>query len=133
MPTLFTKIINQEIPSYRIYEDEYTYVFLTIEPLYEWHCLVVPKVEVDKRYDATYETIKHCMHSAKKIAPILEKNFDAYKVALIIEGLEVPHMHIHLVPLPQWKSLKESSATRASDEELSTTQQKILNSLWDSF
>ena len=129
MPTLFTKIINQEIPSYKIYEDDYTYVFLTIQPMYTWHTLVVPKVEVDKWYNNHNEILHKLMDTAKHIAKDLEVIFEAERVAMIIEWLEVPHTHLHLVPLPESKWLKDSETISASDKQLQKVHLKITNYL----
>lgn len=129
MPTLFTRIINQEISSHKIYEDEYTYVFLTIEPLFEWHTLVVPKIEWDKWYDHDQTTINHLMYTAKYISKVLEKTFESPRIALIIEWLEVPHTHIHLVPLHDGKWLEDAKKTNPTTEELKFVAQKILNAL----
>jgi histidine triad (HIT) family protein len=125
MPTLFTRIINQEIPSHKIYEDENTYVFLTIEPLYEWHTLVVPKIALDKWYDHSHETLGQLMQTAQYISIVLEKAFHAERVALLIEWLEVPHTHLHLIPLPAWKWLAQSQKSSPTNETLKNTAEKI--------
>jgi histidine triad (HIT) family protein len=85
MPTLFTRIIDQEISSYKIYEDEYTYAFLDINPLQPGHTLIVPKIEVDKWYDLPSETVDQLMRTAQRLSPALEKTFDALRVVLVIE------------------------------------------------
>lgn len=99
MPSIFTKIINGEIPSYKIAEDEEYYAFLDINPLNEGHTLVIPKKEVDYLFDlddATYS--KHWLF-AKKIAKAIEKTISCERIGVAVVGLEVPHAHIHLVPI----------------------------------
>lgn len=127
MPTLFTRIINQEIPSHKIHEDENTYVFLTIEPLYTWHTLVIPKVEWDKWYDHSQETLGHLMNTATYIAKLLEKSFAVERIALLIEWIQVPHTHIHLIPLPKGKSIAESQVSTPSQSQLKRVAEKILS------
>lgn len=127
MATLFTRIIKQEIPSYKIYEDDYTYAFLDINPIYAWHTLIAPKIEVDKRYDLPSETINQLMSTAKRLSPVIEKACDAIRVALIIEWIEIPHAHIHLIPLKQWETLDGSKKMKISTKELQKTQNRINN------
>lgn len=129
MSTLFTRIINQEIPSHKIYEDEFTYVFLTIEPLYEWHTLVVPKIAIDKWYNHSQETLSQLMNTAQYISEVLEKTFEVERVALVIEWLEVPHTHLHLIPLPTWKGLTSAKESTPSTNELKKICQEILNNM----
>jgi len=97
MSTVFTKIINGEIPSYKIYEDDICYSFLDNNPETLGHTLVVPKVEVDKIYDLDEETYLHIFKVAKMLAKNMEEKLNARIIFKVI-GVDVPHAHIHLVP-----------------------------------
>ena len=99
MPSIFSKIIAGEIPSYKIAEDDNYYAFLDIAPLVEGHLLVVPKKEVDKLFDLDDDTYAGLMLFAKKIATALEKAIPCNRVGVTVIGLEVPHAHVHLIPI----------------------------------
>jgi len=118
MPTLFTQIINQEIPSYKVYEDEMTYAFLDIFPIQKWQVVIVPKVEVDHFYDLDDTYYWALMQTAKMLAPKLKKALWAKRCWVIIEWLEVPHAHIKLVPITTWGDLDSTNVYEASKEEL---------------
>ncbi|MFT5761179.1 MAG: histidine triad (HIT) family protein [Polaribacter sp.] len=99
MSSIFTKIINQEIPSYKIAEDEHFYAFLDINPNAKGHTLVIPKIEVDKLFDLGSETYTGLMNFARKVARALEKTIVCNRIGMTVIGLEVPHAHIHLIPI----------------------------------
>lgn len=99
MATIFTKIINGEIPSYKVAEDENYFAFLDIFPTAKGHTLVIPKKEVDYIFDLDDETYAGLQMFAKKVAKGLEKAVPCKKVGIMVLGLEVPHAHIHLVPM----------------------------------
>lgn len=99
MPTIFTRIINGEIPCYKIAEDENCFAFLDISPLAKGHTLVVPKIETDYIFDLDDKTISGMMVFAKKIALAIDKAVACKRVGVAVVGLEVPHAHIHLIPL----------------------------------
>ena len=99
MSTVFTKIIKGDLPSYKIAEDENFYAFLDINPLKEGHTLVVPKMEQDKIYDLDDDTLRDFIVFAKRISKAIEKSIPCLRVGMTIIGLEVPHAHIHLIPL----------------------------------
>lgn len=99
MSTIFTKIINGEIPCYKIAEDENHFAFLDINPLAKAHTLVIPKKPIDYIFDIEDDEFKELFLFAKKIAKAIKKNFDCEKVGLTVVGLEVPHAHIHLIPI----------------------------------
>lgn len=101
MPTIFSRIINGEIPSYKIAEDERYYAFLDINPLAQGHTLVVPKAEVDYIFDVDDDTLAGMMVFAKKVARAIEKVVPCQRIGVAVIGLEVPHAHIHLIPLNQ--------------------------------
>jgi histidine triad (HIT) family protein len=105
MATIFTKIINGEIPCYKIAEDDNFISFLDINPLKKGHALVVPKVEVDYIFDNSDETLSKIMVFAKKVANAIEVNVECKRIGLIVVGLEVPHTHIHLVPIEHERDL----------------------------
>nr|WP_321487270.1 HIT family protein [uncultured Draconibacterium sp.] len=99
MASIFTKIINGEIPSYKVAEDENYFAFLDISPTAKGHTLVIPKKEVDYLFDLDDETYAGLQMFAKKVAKGLEKAVPCKKVGVMVLGLEVPHAHIHLVPM----------------------------------
>jgi histidine triad (HIT) family protein len=99
MATIFSKIVNGEIPSYKIAEDENFYAFLDIFPLAKGHTLVIPKKEVDYLFDLDEETYAGLQLFARKVAIALKKAIPCVKVGVVVLGLEVPHAHIHLVPM----------------------------------
>jgi len=97
--SIFSRIISGEIPSYRIAEDEKFFAFLDIFPLREGHVLVVPKKEVDKFFDMGDDYLRELLLFARPIARAIEKSFDCNRVGLSVIGLEVPHAHLHLIPI----------------------------------
>jgi histidine triad (HIT) family protein len=128
--TLFSRIIAGEIPSYRIAEDDRFFAFLDIFPLREGHTLVVPKIEVDRFFDVPDEYLGGILLFAKPIAKAIEKAFKCNRCGLSVVGLEVPHAHLHLVPID---SIDDLNFTRGklkpSPAELKTAQEKILRHL----
>ena len=99
MATIFTKIINGEIPSYKVAEDDEHYAFLDINPIAEGHTLVVPKKEVDYFFDLPESDIHQAMSFAQKLSVAIDEALSPLRTGVIIQGLEVPHAHIHLIPL----------------------------------
>lgn len=99
MASIFSKIIAGEIPSYRVAEDDKHYAFLDINPLSEGHTLVVPKREVDYIFDLTDEEYADLQLFAKRVAAAIEKTVPCKRIGVAVIGLEVPHAHIHLVPI----------------------------------
>lgn len=99
MASIFSRIIAGEIPSYKVAEDESYYAFLDINPLTEGHTLVVPKKEVDYIFDLDDDTLAGMMLFAKKVAARIAREIDCARVAIVVLGLEVPHAHIHLIPI----------------------------------
>ena len=99
MASIFTKIVNGEIPSYKIAEDENYFAFLDINPLAKGHTLVIPKKEVDYIFNIDDELYKGLFAFAKKVAPAIEKVIPCKRIGLTVIGLEVPHAHIHLIPI----------------------------------
>ena len=99
MATIFTKIIEGKIPSYKVAEDERFYAFLDINPLAEGHTLVVPKQETDYIFDLAPDTLGAMMQFAQKVAGRMKRAIDCNRIAVVVLGLEVPHAHIHLIPI----------------------------------
>jgi len=99
MSSIFTKIINGEIPSYKIAEDDKYYAFLDINPLTKGHALVIPKQETDYIFDLEDDLLAGMMVFAKKVGLAIEKQVDCKRIGIAVLGLEVPHAHVHLVPI----------------------------------
>jgi len=99
MASIFSKIVKGEIPSYKIAEDESYYAFLDIAPLAKGHTLVIPKKEVDYLFDLDDETLAGLNVFAKRVAKAIDKSIPCKRVGVVVLGLEVPHAHIHLIPL----------------------------------
>lgn len=97
--TIFSKIVAGDIPSYKIYEDDAHYAFLDINPLTKGHTLVIPKREVDYIFDLSDDELSSLMLTAKGIAAQIKSKLGCKRVALVVIGLEVPHAHIHLIPI----------------------------------
>lgn len=99
MASIFTKIIRGEIPCYKIAEDDQHFAFLDINPIAEGHTLVVPKKEIDYIFDLEDEVVSELITFAKKVALAIDESLGTIRTGVIVEGLEVPHAHIHLVPI----------------------------------
>jgi histidine triad (HIT) family protein len=126
MASIFTRIINREIPGYIVAEDENYIAFLDINPLVVGHTLVVPKKEVDFIFDLDDETLAGLNLFAKKVAQAIRKTISCKRVGVAVIGLEVPHTHMHLVPM---NSMGDLNFTRAklnpAKEELEAAAEKI--------
>ena len=128
--TIFSKIIAGQIPCYKIAESETFFAFLDIEPLVPGHVLVVPKIEVDKIFDMPDEYLAQMLVFAKPIAHAIEKAFDCNRCGISVVGLEVPHAHLHLLPINTANDLNFTKGKiKTSAEELKVVQEKILNNL----
>lgn len=128
--TLFSKIINGEIPSYKIAENDRFFAFLDIFPLRQGHTLVIPKTEVYKIFDLDDAYLSEMLTFAKPIAKAIEKSFSCDRCGISVIGLEVPHAHMHLVPINSSNDLNFTQPKqKASDDELKAVQQKILSHL----
>jgi len=118
MASIFTKIINGEIPSYKVAEDDNFYAFLDINPLAKGHTLVVPKKEVDYMFDLDDETLGGLHIFAKKIAKAIEKAVPCKRIGTTVIGLEVPHAHLHLIPINGINDMNfEKPKLKFTDEE----------------
>ena len=126
MATLFTRIIKGEIPSYKCAEDDNFYAFLDINPIRQGHTLVVPKREVDYFFDLTDEEIGAMQVFAKRVAKAIKTAFPCKKVAQIVLGLEVPHAHIHLIPMQSEQDADfRREKLKLSEEEFKEIASKI--------
>ena len=105
MATIFTRIVRGEIPSYKVAEDERFFAFLDINPLTKGHTLVVPKQETDYLFDLDDRTLADMIVFAKRIARKLKEKIECKRVAVVVLGLEVPHAHIHLIPIQDEKDV----------------------------
>jgi len=128
--TIFSKIIAGQIPCYKIAEDNNFFAFLDIEPLVKGHVLVVPKTEVDQLFDLPDNYLAGMLVFAKPIAKAIEKSFNCNRCGISVVGLEVPHAHLHLVPINSANDLNFTKGkTKTSQEELKVVQEKILSNL----
>ncbi len=99
MPSIFSRIVKGEIPSYKVAKDESLFAFLDINPMAKGHTLVIPKQEVDYIFDLDDDILKDMVIFAKKVAKSIEKAIPCKRVGIMVVGLEVPHAHIHLIPI----------------------------------
>ncbi len=130
MSSVFTKIIQGEIPSYKIAENEKFFAFLDIFPLVKGHVLVIPKVEVDKFFDLDDEILAQWFSFSKPIARAIEKAFDCNRCGISVIGLEVPHAHMHLLPINSSDDLNFTRPKlKLSGGELKDVQNRILQNL----
>ena len=128
--TIFSRIIAGDIPSYKIAENEKFFAFLDIFPLREGHVLVVPKTEVDNLFDLPASYLQEMLVFAQPIAKAIEKAFDCNRCGISVIGLEVPHAHIHLIPINSANDLNFTQAKpQASAENLKKVQERIVAQL----
>ncbi|MEO8569411.1 MAG: HIT family protein [Ginsengibacter sp.] len=128
--TIFSKIIAGQIPSYKIAENEKFFAFLDINPLVHGHTLVIPKLEIDKFFDVPDDYLSEIFLFAKPIARAIEKSFDCNRCGVSVVGIEVPHAHMHLIPLNDADDLNFTRRKlKLSEKEMKAVQEKILNNL----
>jgi len=128
--TIFSKIIAGEIPSYKISENDKFFAFLDISPLREGHTLIVPKAEIDNLFDLPADYLGEILLFARPIAKAIEKSFSCNRCGISVLGLEVPHAHIHLVPINSSDDLNfKNTKLKLSQEEMKKIQQKIISNL----
>ncbi|PWN63081.1 HIT family protein [Chryseobacterium phosphatilyticum] len=129
MSTIFTKIINGDIPSYKIAEDENFIAFLDAMPLVKGHTLVVPKKEVDLIFDLDSEEYKNLWGFAQVVAKKIKTAIPCVRVGVAVVGLEVPHAHIHLIPLNKMEDMNfRNERLKLTNEEYTEIQNSIINS-----
>ncbi len=126
MPTIFSRIAKGEIPSYKIAEDNRFYAFLDINPLAKGHTLVIPKVEVDYIFDLDPETLAGLTLFAQRVAKAIERVIPCKRIGVAVLGLEVPHAHIHLVPLNRESDIDfHKPKLKLTEKEFNEIAQKI--------
>ncbi|MCP9752547.1 HIT family protein [Ferruginibacter sp. HRS2-29] len=130
MMSVFTKIISGEIPSYKITENENFIAFLDVFPLVKGHVLVVPKIEVDKLFDLPEKYLSEMLLFAQPIAKSIEKSFDCKRCGISVVGIEVPHAHMHLVPINSANDLNFTQPKiKVENEEMKSIQELIIGNL----
>lgn len=131
MATLFTKIINREIPGHFVYEDDTCVAFLTIAPRADGHLLVVPRVEVETFTDLDADVWAHVCVVAQKLGGVVQREWGTPKVGVLVEGFEVPHVHVHVWPAADPSSFDPSSiaTTPVDQEHLAETAARIVERL----
>jgi histidine triad (HIT) family protein len=130
MPSIFTRIIKGEIPCYKIAENEHCFAFMDINPLSKGHTLVVPKLETDYLFDLDDEKYVQLNLFVKKVALAIEKSVKCKRIGTAVIGLEVPHAHIHLVPISDMGDLNfANSKLKLTPEEFKEIQEKIVSNL----
>ncbi len=125
MSSIFTKIIEGEIPCHKVAENEYCLAFMDINPVAEGHVLVVPKIEVDYFFDLSDETLARLMQFAKPIAKAIEAEVPCQRIGVTVLGLEVPHAHVHLVPLDERGLISFRKKFKTDHEQLAALAAKI--------
>ena len=125
MSSIFTKIINREIPGRIVAETEEYIAFLDIRPLAEGHVLCVPKREVDYYFDLTAEELAGLSTFSKRVAAAVEATVDCVRVAVLVLGLEVPHAHLHLIPLQDEKTFWKGRSVKVSEERMDELEREI--------
>jgi len=117
MASIFTKIINGDIPCYKIAEDENYFAFLDINPMSKGHVLVVPKTEIDYIFDLEDETYLGLMKFSKKVSAAIEKVIPCQRIGMLVFGLEVPHAHVHLIPITEASDMSITKAKLKLEKE----------------
>jgi histidine triad (HIT) family protein len=129
MSSIFSKIIAGKIPSYKIYEDDKHYAFLDINPNAVGHTLCVPKKEVDKIFDLSEKDYNDLMEFSRKVALAIKKSIPCKRVGMSVIGLDVPHVHVHLIPLQSMEEATFQKKVKLTPETFQVTAIKIQNSL----
>ncbi|MCW9037506.1 HIT family protein [Altibacter sp.] len=129
MATIFTKIIEGEIPAYKVAEDENFIAFLDINPNAQGHTLCVPKEEVNKIFDLGEHMYLQLMQFSRKVAIALEKTVPCKRVGMAVIGLEVPHVHVHLIPINEMKDMSFGHKVSMTPKEFETLAEKIKHNI----
>ena len=125
MPTIFSRIVKGEIPSYKIAEDDKFYAFLDINPLAEGHTLVIPKTEVDYLFDLDDDTLTGLTLFSKRVAKAIERAIPCKRIGVAVLGLEVPHAHIHIIPRFNEDGLRHWPGKNYKDKEMEDISKRI--------
>ena len=129
MSSIFTKIVNGEIPCYKVAEDEQFLAFLDVNPNAVGHTLCIPKQEIDKLFDMDEELYLELMRFSKKVAAALEKTVPCERIGMAVIGLEVPHAHVHLIPINEMNEMRFQNKVALTKEEFETLATKIQQNL----
>ena len=129
MSSIFTKIVSGEIPCYKIAEDENYLAFLDVNPNAKGHTLCIPKQEINKIFDMEEEHYLGLMKFSRKVAKAIEKSVECKRIGVAVVGLEVPHVHVHLIPLQDMDDMRFQRKTSLSPEEFNELAQKIAANL----
>jgi histidine triad (HIT) family protein len=129
MSSIFTKIINGEIPCYKIAEDDNFLAFLDVNPNAKGHALCIPKQEIDKIFDIQDDLYLGLMQFSKKIAVALEKTVPCKRIGMAVIGLEVPHAHVHLIPLNEMDEMRFQKKVTMTKDEFKSLAKKIQDNL----
>ena len=129
MSSIFTKIVNGEIPCYKIAEDENYLAFLDVNPNAKGHTLCIPKQEINKIFDMEEEHYLGLMKFARKVAKALEKTVACKRIGVAVVGLEVPHVHVHLIPLQDMDDMRLQRKTSLTPEEFQELANQISSNL----
>jgi len=129
MSSIFTKIVNGEIPCYKVAEDDNFLAFLDVNPNAKGHTLCIPKQEIDKLFDLDDEDYLGLMQFSKKVAIALEKTVPCKRIGMSVIGLEVPHAHVHLIPLNEMEDIRFQKKVTLSREEFIALALKIQGNL----
>ena len=125
MKSIFSKIISGEIPSYKVFEDKYCYSFLDINPNAMGHVLCVPKKQVDKIFDLTELEYNRLMIFSRKVAHAMRKAVPCKRIGMMVIGIEVPHAHVHLIPINTMDDISFKKKVKLTDEEFKQLAKKI--------
>ena len=129
MASIFTKIVNGEIPCYKIAEDDNYLAFLDVNPNAKGHTLCIPKQEINKIFDMEEEHYLGLMKFSRKVAKAVEKSVECKRIGVAVVGLEVPHAHVHLIPLQDMDDMRFQRKTSLSPEEFQELAKKIASNL----
>ena len=129
MSSIFTKIVNGEIPCYKVAEDEQFLAFLDVNPNAVGHMLCIPKQEIDKLFDMDEELYLGLMRFSKKVAAALEKTVPCERIGMAVIGLEVPHAHVHLIPINEMNEMRFQNKVVLTKEEFEALATKIQQNL----
>lgn len=125
MSSVFTKIVNREIPAEIVYEDDKTLAFLDIRPVSSGHTLVIPKEEVDELQDLDEETYRAVMDTALKVSRLLKDRLQPARVGVVVYGFDVPHAHVHLIPMDGPGKISMQHGKEATAEELAAVKAQL--------
>lgn len=129
MASIFTKIVNGEIPCYKVAEDENYLAFLDVNPNAKGHTLCIPKQEINKIFDMEEEHYLGLMKFSRKVAKALEKSVECKRIGIAVVGLEVPHVHVHLIPLQDMDDMRFQRKTSLTPEEFQDLAKQIASNL----